>query len=253
MAVLREAIARALVVLALVVLALALGTWWASLLSIRTAGTLNGLARVNLVSEVSGQLDKLSPGASRLPGVQADIEQVLKSPEVTQALARSVPEGSHLLVADLSRSDPALASLLSGKFLSVSAGQHALARTADRLRSIARLALIVALGAATAALALSPLRHLVLRHLAYGVVVIGGLVLLGSAALPALVGRLTHGGVHHWAESVLSGGDLVRTVVLECFIAGAVLAALTFVFELRPAKAVRYDAAAGPVPPGRSV
>ncbi|HVB05928.1 MAG TPA: hypothetical protein VNF07_06770 [Acidimicrobiales bacterium] len=218
--------------MALAAAAVALGCWWSSLLVIRAAGTLDAFAQTAVTRQISTQLDRLVPNAAHGPEVQRAISKALGNPAVTQALASSVPGGSSILSAELSRFDTSLAPALKGKPLTVDVGQHALASLARKLHGIAKIALIVAIAESAIALIVSPLRHLVLRHLAFGAGLVGGLALLLSWALPALIGHYTHGGAHHFAADLLSGASPVRAVLLELAIGGVLLFVATHLFEL---------------------
>jgi hypothetical protein len=256
-ALVRESVARLLAVLAVLAATVALGTWWASLLLIRAAGNLSAPSRSDIGQQVAKQLDHLAPGTTKLQGVEADIHTALHDPAVTQALATSTAKGSTALSAELARLDKRLGSVLSGgNLLSgatlVDAGRHDLAELAVRLRQAARIAVLVAAAAAAAALLVSPLRWLVLRHLALSATLVGGLALLVSWALPELVARSTHGEVRSAARAVLSGGAPVRSVVLACLIAGAAAYIGTHLFELVPGRRVAYDPSS-PVPRGKIV
>lgn len=254
MALVREFFARTLVVLALIAGTAALGLWWASLLTIRTAGTLDSINLSATAHQIAAQLDNIAPGTSALPGVESDIESALRNPAITQALATSTSKGSSALTSQLSRVDSTLASVLSGQHLFVNAGRHDLASLASRLKEGAALAGILAATAAAVALVLAPMRHLVLRHLAVGASLVGGIAALVAWALPDLVGHVTHGGVNHVATNVLRGGEPVRAVLLECLIGGAVVFAASHLFEiLYTGKRVAFDASAAPLARGEVV
>lgn len=173
MALVREFAARTLVVLAMVALSAALGTWWSSLLLVRTAGTLTAIVETNASHAITAQLDRLAPGTAQLPRVQRDITKALGDPRVTQALAGSVSGGSASLNTELARLDTNLTPLLAQKPLVLDVGQHGVARLAGRLRALAKAALLAGLVLAGAALLLSPTRHLVLRYLAFAAAAIG--------------------------------------------------------------------------------
>ena len=251
MGIFREAAARVLVVVAVVVGAAALGAWWSSLVLARTASELGSAAHSKAVTQITAQLDARLPGTSQLPSVQRAIDQALRDPKVAAALNSSAPSGSKALTTELKSLDPGLGKVLGGKALNVDLGQNLVNGLAHRLRSGARLGFVAAGILAGAALVLSPLRHLALRHLALGVGVLAGAAILVSWGVPALVGRLTHGSVHRVAMSMLSGGDPVRSVLLACVGVGAGVFLATHVFELLPGPRFRAPNPDLPLPEGK--
>ena len=253
MALAREFLARILVVFALALGAVALGSWWASLLVARTAGTLSSINAAKVSREIASQLDQLAPGAGSLPQAEQAITSALRDPAVTQALASSVPGGSKALSAQLAQRDRVLAPILEKSPLNIDAGEHVLATLARRLRGIAKAAEIAAAGLGLAAIVISPLRHLILRHLGLGAGLVGGLGLLATWGLPALVGHLTHGGANHFASNVLSGGDPVRTALLESFLIGTAVFVATHLFELLGGRKFTGGGSSAPLPQGRAV
>jgi hypothetical protein len=246
-----------LVVLAILAATIALGTWWASLLVIRAAGSFTPLGKSDLAQQIGTQLDHLAPGATYAGIVQADIHKALDDPKVTQALATSAPKGSLALSQELTHLDGRLGPILSrGNLLSesnlVSVGQRDLAELAVRLRQIAEIAALAAAAGAAGALLISPLRSRIVRHLAFSASLVGGLALLVSWALPALLAHATKGSAHSVATAILSGGAPVRSVVLVSLIAGGAVYLATHLFGLVPGRGVAYDPRA-PVPRGKIV
>jgi hypothetical protein len=221
-----------LVAMAVSLGAVALGTWWSSLVLAKSVAQLSANETKSANSQIATQLDKLAPGTSKQANVQAAISQALKDPKITLGLANSIQQGSADLTKELSRLDSGLATLLNGNQLLLNVGEHSLASLARHLRQIAHYAFIASLALAGAALVISPLRYLVLRHLGFSLGVIGGASLLASWVLPSLVGHFAHGGVRSFSESVLSGGNPARTVVIECFAIGVGAYLATHLFEL---------------------
>jgi hypothetical protein len=240
--------------LALAAGAIALGCWWSSLLTIKAAGTLSAFEQGTVAHQIATQLDQIAPHTSSLPNVNNAITSALNNPVVTQSLARSVPGGSATLASELGKLDGSLAPLLKTNHLNIDIGQHALASLAAHLRSIARAAQIAAIVAAVVALVVSPVRHLILRHLAFGAGMVGLLALLIVWGLPAIIDHTTHGSARNFATTILSGGKPVRSVLLELGIGGALVYVATHVFELvGGTRKFRTSASAVPLPQSRIV
>src|SRR5579885_3445594 len=157
MAFVRDTAARVLVAMALMAGTAALGAWWSSMLLVRSAGSLSADLRNAAVSQVEGELQRMAPQVAGSPQVSSAVQQALRDPAVTQALAGSPAQGSAALRRDLAQLDPALSSLVGGN-LSLDVGSHGLASLARRLRSAAGAALAASLALAAAALAVSPRR-----------------------------------------------------------------------------------------------
>src|SRR5580658_2516500 len=104
--------------------AVALGTWWSSLVLAKSVAKLSVNETKSANDQIGNQLDKLAPGTSKLPNVQAAIDQALKDPNVALSLANSAQQGSANLTKELSGLDSGLASLLHGKQLLLNVGQH---------------------------------------------------------------------------------------------------------------------------------
>ena len=231
MGVARGHLARLAVVVAVAAGALALGAWWSSLLVAKASGTLTAFERTAAAREVTGQLDRLSPGAGDSPQAQAAITRALEDPAVTQALAGSGPGGTQALQHDLGRYDSALVGLGNGA-LAVDAGQHALARLGHDLRTTATVAGFVAAALAAAGLLVSPEHLRTLRHLGVSTAVVAGLALLAGWLVPDLIGHATHGSAHDVALTIVHGGDPVRGALWWCLGAGALAVAGGAALEL---------------------
>lgn len=222
MAFVRGTAARVLVAMALMAGTAALGAWWSSMLLARSAGSLSAEVRNAAVSEVEHELQQAAPQVAGSPQASSAVQQALRDPAVTQALAGSPSQGSAALRRDLAQLDPALSSLVGGN-LSLDVGSHGLASLAHRLRGAAGAALAASLALAAAALAVSPTRARTLRRLGVSVAAVSAAAVLFSWLAPVVVGHVVHGTARTIVTTVLHGGDPVRGTLVALLAVGTAL------------------------------
>ncbi len=242
----RQGISGVLAGIAVALVLVSVGTWWASLLTVRVAGTLSAQAKTSAASQIIGQLThSLDTGAAgtaagtaaglgggQVSQWESEINQVLSDPRVSQGLATSPVSGSKELSRQLTKLDQPLGTLLNTQGVLVNAGEHSLAQTSKILKKWSGQALWAAIALGIAALILSPFRLRTIRKVTVSLVLIGLIILGFNWALPKILKSFLHGSVLQNLSYIVAGGHPVVRVGEEMFV-GAILVGMgSLVFEL---------------------